>query len=560
MIIHNPILTGSFTVNGTDVASITSSAASITAINSYTASQNILNGTYATTGSNTFKNPQTINSNLIVTGSITAQTLVVQTVTSSVIYSSGSNVFGNNIANTQVMTGSVTVTGSLAVVTNGTEFQVGATGVNFGNALTDSHVISGSVRINPSGLFISSSGNIGIGTILPNAYSGYTTLTINNTTTGAVLDLNRSGTRTGTFYADTSGVGIGSLIATNLDIFTGNSYINFQTSGSERMRITAAGNVGIGTSSPAAKLTVVKSTRSSTLGASSVLQISDASAAGQAVGDRAEINFYTNSDSLPGNLQHATIGIIKTSTSGNETADLYFATSTLGGSPVERLRITSGGNIGLGTTTPDQKLTIAANGTTNGLISFKDSAGTTQNFIGQGNATGDIISTSATNDLCIRTQGGNFLFALSNIEIARLTGGGNLGLGVTSLSYKLQLSTDSAGKPNGGSWANSSDIRLKENVKTIDNAVDKITQLRGVTFDWKDETEQDNIKSSGGFIADEVMLAFPNWVKELNASDKQKELINDNKVKSLSLPFEFDALLVEAIKELQAQITELKNK
>ena len=118
MIIHNPILTGSFTVNGTDVASITSSAASITAINAYTASQNILNGTYATTGSNTFKNPQTINSNLTVTGSITAATLVVQTITSSVIYSSGSNVFGNNIANTQVMTGSVYITGSVAIGTN----------------------------------------------------------------------------------------------------------------------------------------------------------------------------------------------------------------------------------------------------------------------------------------------------------------------------------------------------------------------------------------------------------------------------------------------------------
>jgi hypothetical protein len=146
MIIHNPILTGSFTVNGTDVSSITSSAASITALNSYTASQNILNGTYtltssfaaqtasftaftssvnsftasqlvlngtyATTGSNTFAGIQTVNSNLVVTGSITAQTLVVQTVTSSVVYSSGSNVFGNSQANTQTFTGSLLVTGS----------------------------------------------------------------------------------------------------------------------------------------------------------------------------------------------------------------------------------------------------------------------------------------------------------------------------------------------------------------------------------------------------------------------------------------------------------------
>jgi hypothetical protein len=133
-------------------------------------------------------------------------------------------------------------------------------------------------------------------------------------------------------------------------------------------------------------------------------------------------------------------------------------------------------------------------------------------------------------------------------------------IGASLASYKLQISTDSAGKPNGGSWANSSDIRLKENIHTIDNALAKITQLRGVTFDWKDETEQDNIKSSGGFIADEVMLTFPNWVKEVNSSDKQKELINDNKVKSLSLPFEFDALLVEAIKEANAKITALEEK
>jgi hypothetical protein len=50
-----------------------------------------------------------------VAGTITAQKLVVQTITSSVIYSSGSNVFGNSLSNTQQLTGSVSVTGSLAI-------------------------------------------------------------------------------------------------------------------------------------------------------------------------------------------------------------------------------------------------------------------------------------------------------------------------------------------------------------------------------------------------------------------------------------------------------------
>ena len=53
-------------------------------------------------------------SNALINGTITAQTLVVQTVTSSVVYSSGSNIFGNSLSNTQQFTGSVSITGSLA--------------------------------------------------------------------------------------------------------------------------------------------------------------------------------------------------------------------------------------------------------------------------------------------------------------------------------------------------------------------------------------------------------------------------------------------------------------
>jgi len=115
-------------------------------------------------------------------------------------------------------------------------------------------------------------------------------------------------------------------------------------------------------------------------------------------------------------------------------------------------------------------------------------------------------------------------------------------------------------KPGGGSWTDSSGIRLKENVQTINNALDKISKLRGVTFDWKDEFVKDRPKSSGGFIADEVMEFFPNWITEVNLIDEDDKLdiIENNKIKSLNLPFEFSALLVEAIKEQQAQIQELK--
>jgi hypothetical protein len=53
-----------------------------------------------------------------VRGTLTAQTIVVQTVTSSVIYSSGSNIFGNKSTDTQQFTGSVLVSGSITVQGN----------------------------------------------------------------------------------------------------------------------------------------------------------------------------------------------------------------------------------------------------------------------------------------------------------------------------------------------------------------------------------------------------------------------------------------------------------
>lgn len=69
---------------------------------------------YATTGSNSFRATQSITGSLTVTGQIIAQTLNVQQVTSSIVYSSGSNVFGCDINSRQVFTGSFYQTGSVA--------------------------------------------------------------------------------------------------------------------------------------------------------------------------------------------------------------------------------------------------------------------------------------------------------------------------------------------------------------------------------------------------------------------------------------------------------------
>ena len=110
--------------------------------------------------------------NFTVRGTITAQTLNVQTVSSSVIYSSGSNTFGNNLSNTQVLTGSVTITGSLAVngsnviLSNQTSSMSVISASYANNATTASYAISASQATSASqaltASYVLASGVIGL--------------------------------------------------------------------------------------------------------------------------------------------------------------------------------------------------------------------------------------------------------------------------------------------------------------------------------------------------------------------------------------------------------------
>lgn len=153
----------------------------------------------------------------------------------------------------------------------------------------------------------------------------------------------------------------------------------------------------------------------------------------------------------------------------------------------------------------------------------------------KGNAGGQTAGTAVT-----WSNGGNAALTLDNQ--ANLSIGGNY-----------------AYKPGGGSWSASSDFRIKKNIKPISNALEKIMQLSGVNFEWinpEDHNNQTGIQ--GGFIAQDVEKVFPNWISETNPTEKDKTLTGGGKVKSITLPFEYDALMVEAIKEQQQEIEQLK--
>ena len=92
-----------------------------------------------------------------------------------------------------------------------------------------------------------SSGNMGIGTSSPTSYVGYTSLALNNATSGGVYDILTNGTRVASFFSTD--------VATTLAAIT-SIPLTFRTANTERMRIDSSGNVGIGGTSGGEKLEV----------------------------------------------------------------------------------------------------------------------------------------------------------------------------------------------------------------------------------------------------------------------------------------------------------------
>ncbi|SFE77662.1 tail fiber domain-containing protein, partial [Thermoflexibacter ruber] len=115
-------------------------------------------------------------------------------------------------------------------------------------------------------------------------------------------------------------------------------------------------------------------------------------------------------------------------------------------------------------------------------------------------------------------------------------------LTITGLTSVTDLQTDA-----GGTLINASDARYKKNIKPIENALEKVNQVDGVTYHWKEEFS-DNKTLQLGVIAQELEKVFPNLVHT-----------NDKGYKSVNY-IGLIPVLLEAIKEQQKQIEALSNK
>jgi len=228
------------------------------------------------------------------------------------------------------------------------------------------------------------------------------------------------------------------------------------------------------------------------------------------------------------------------------------------------------GSIDLAWTAPPTTGDITSVTAGTGMTGGGTSGGVTLNVIGgngiTANANDITMSGSYTGDLTITgdavTDSYRFRANHSNptTSTATLYDQSNVGATISAYRFAVRnsdgtnmlasaLFTDTSLTVVGDviAFGSPSDVRLKENVKPIESALDKVTKLQGVTFDWKKSDSILDVKEDIGFIAQDVQKVIP-------------ELVRENKDGMLSMRHQGIApILLEAIKELKAEIEELKS-
>lgn len=211
-----------------------------------------------------------------------------------------------------------------------------------------------------------------------------------------------------------------------------------------------------------------------------------------------------------------------------------------GGADQGRLYIDSTGNIGIGTSNPSAQLHLEGDSGNAGEIALVHTQALTGGSAG--------ISFNVTADLssyAIKANSNKLGFYTLNPTMRRMTmlPNGNIGIGDADPTEAKLVVNGTAGNFTGV-WSNLSDRRLKENIAPLESSLDKVLQLEGVSFEWKDQARGEGLQR--GFIAQDAQKVIPEWVRENDDGYLMLEKVG------------VEALLVEAIKEQQAQIEELK--
>ena len=227
------------------------------------------------------------------------------------------------------------------------------------------------------------------------------------------------------------------------------------------------------------------------------------------------------------------------------------------------------GNVGINTSTPGTKLEIkeSSNGDGDAVIRLRGHGNNADNTVlgaiewwnadSSGDQPGVVARVEAVSgnsnghmgELVFKTHDGTEGGEASDpVERMRIDSTGNLGLGIDSPGAKLDVSGDIRATGDVVAFA-SSDERLKDNVELISNPIEKVKELRGVTWEWNEEASIAAKQTPNvGVIAQEVEKVLPELVHD-----------RENGYKGVDYS-KLTGLLIEVVKTQQEKIESLESR
>jgi trimeric autotransporter adhesin len=226
-----------------------------------------------------------------------------------------------------------------------------------------------------------------------------------------------------------------------------------------------------------------------------------------------------------------------------------------------RLLIDNLGRIGVGTATPNFRLHVVTNDAQN----FGYREGILIENIATGTDGGGLINTgeaaisfknagangTGTNQWMVGlNQNRNFAFAYGSefaggsITKMVIDSTGNVGIGIVSPTFQLQLSQNSAAKPGSNTWTVSSDERLKKDMHPFEDGLDVLEKINPIWFTYTG-AENHPQEQFVGATAQAIQKVAPYMVTSL----KEKSTVGDNLLGVDYGPLQF--IMVNAIKEQQ---------